>query len=273
MIDDSDLCTAFSNLLDYPLSKQTIESNFDALYTWIDKQEIEYSFTEDWVRKLIHVIDDIWFNGIISNGIKYKYEGPLRLHFDIKNLQSSPSQPVIVGYVQESNRRKHINLHMNVDLLTGLFKESLPHKSGYLCGGLKCDSLIKCFIQALVHELVHVFLSILDKALLYDDSEENIHNDTFQKITKNLFGHTDIKHGFIPEIYQFQDLEQIKNSVKKGEEWFVAQIGNNPKPIKIHSFMGEDKVCSSDYCVNMALLRTKEENCKIREYRKQNKKY
>ena len=125
-------------------------------------------------------IDELWFENEVFPMATQMYGGV--------GIYISINEPKFSGYIEES--RDSISFHINRNLVMNLFTQG---DTGYHSGGLLCKDRLTCLLHVMVHETVHIALTICDRLKLHDDTKH--HGKVFQRITNRLFGHTDSKHG------------------------------------------------------------------------------
>lgn len=212
-------------LLTRRLSAPQIDAKLDALYKFARQSFPESGcFTLDWLADVLVHIDKSWFDGVVLPGVYHAYGG-LHLYLD-------DSEERVAGYIKETGDKKTVSMHMNRDLFVSLFKQN---EEGYHSGGLLCRDRMVCALHVILHEFVHLALTLCDKLGYRPDIRD--HGKEFNRIVKNLFGHTDPQHGLIPGYEQFHDLETIRSRLKPGlevdvfieGEWVPAKVTKKGK--------------------------------------------
>jgi len=160
-------------------------------------------FTLDWLGEVLVTIDHLWYDGLLLPGVYRAYGG---LHLYLDNAETR-----VAGYVKETGDKKTVSLHMNRDLFAALFQQQ---EAGYHSGGLLCQDRMVCALNVILHETVHLALTLCDK--LGERPDLRDHGKEFNRIVKNMFGHTDAQHGLIPGYEQFHDLATIRRSLRAG---------------------------------------------------------
>lgn len=166
-------------------------------------------FSLDWLESVLIHADKLWYDGKLLIGIVKAY-GAIYLHIDNEEKR-------VAGYVKETHDKKTISFHMNRNLFAELFaKERNPStkQSGYHSGGLLCEDRLVCAMHVILHETVHLALTLCDKLGYREDRDD--HGKEFRKIVRNYFGHTDPQHGLIPGYEQYHDLDTIRNKLRPG---------------------------------------------------------
>jgi len=194
------------------LSKKKIDAKLQELYDWSRETfPDDGCFTFQWLDQLIRKIDHLWFEDRLIQEVTDTYGG-LMLRMDI-------DEDRIAGFVMESKDRKKVFLHLNRNLFHTLFlaKDSKPVK--YHSGGLLCEDRFLCLLHVLLHEIVHLLLTVCDKRGWRDDSDH--HGEEFKQIIYNMYRQTDAQHGLIPGMHQYHDLVTIKKRIKTGTRVFI----------------------------------------------------
>lgn len=181
-------------------------------------------FTLDWLGEILVKIDHLWYDSLLLPSVIRTY-GHFTLYID-------DSERHVAGYIKESYDKTSISMHMNRDLFADLFKQK---ERGYHSGGLLCKDRLVCALHVILHETVHLALTLCDKLGYRKDIHD--HGKEFRQIVQNMFGHTDPQHGLIPGYDQTHDLETIKKSIKKnmmvevfdGNKWSPCQIKHKGK--------------------------------------------
>lgn len=181
-----------------------IEQKFAALSEFAKKTfPASGCFTLDWLGEVLVTIDKLWYDGKLLPGVYHAYGG-LQLHLD--NAETR-----VAGYIKETGDKKTISMHMNRDLFAALFQRQ---EAGYHSGGLLCRDRMVCALNVILHETVHLALTLCDKLGHRPDLRD--HGKEFNRIVKHLFGHTDAQHGLIPGYEQFHDLATIRQGLRPG---------------------------------------------------------
>jgi hypothetical protein len=211
--------TFCSNLIHVKaLSDEQRKNKLKTLTTYSKKHfPTSGDFHLKWLKKILIKIDQLWFESELFTKITEVYGG--------MTLYTSIKEERIAGYVLESKDR--ISFHINRDLFMELFSNG---DKGYHSGGLVCKDRLTCLLHVLLHEMVHVCLSLCDRLKLHKDVRH--HGKVFSNITKHLFGHTDSKHGLIPGLDHTHDLESIKKNLKVGQNVKIY-LNESWIPVKI----------------------------------------
>ena len=170
-------------------------------------------FAIEWLSTVVKRIDELWYDAALLPQLTAAYGG---LRLSMEEEKSSRSNERVAGYVTESGNRKHITLHMNRNLFATLFNSIRNPKSGFHSGGLLCKERLVCFLHVLLHETVHLVLTLLEKVGFRKDIRD--HGKDFNEIVLNLFGQTDSQHGLIRGYEQFDDLNTLKKTIHKGSK-------------------------------------------------------
>ena len=185
-----------------PQSTHVQRQQFDRLYQFASKCfPVSGNFTPRWVREVLLQIDVLWFENTLFSMATHLYGG-VDIYISIQDPQFS-------GYIEES--RDSLSLHLNRRLVMDLFTTG---DTGYHSGGLLCRDRLTCLLHVMVHETVHIGLTICDRLQHHDDTQH--HGKVFQQITHRLFGHTDTKHGLIMGLNHAHDLTTLRKVVTKG---------------------------------------------------------
>jgi len=197
------------SILQHKLSKDEIQQKLAKLRQFTEN-DAKGCFSVNWLEGVFKAIDHIWYDDLLSKLIYNAY--PRGLLFKIEKMDDER----VAGYVMEIGERDQLILHMNRDLFVKLFEDPLRiQRGGYHSGGLLCQERIVCFLHVLLHETVHLILTVLDK--LGFRTEIRDHGKDFNRIIRNLFGHTDSRHGLIPGFLQYHDLQEIRHHLRKGQ--------------------------------------------------------
>jgi hypothetical protein len=200
-------------LLHKKIPEKLIAQKLATLETFAKKSFPENGcFNMKWLASVIQELDKLWYDGKMLPSI-YRSYGGLQLYVD------SPEEKV-AGYVLESADKSKISLHINRDLFASLFKKE---ERGYHSGGILCEDRLICLLHVLLHETVHLVLTLCDKLGYRPDIRD--HGKEFNKIVKNLFGQTDPQHGLIVGFEQFHDLDTIRKNIKEGSRVEVFMDG------------------------------------------------
>ena len=200
-------------------------------------------FKVEQIEKIVTKADKLWFDGNLSKWTKRAFGG-LQVGFDC-------SDEVAAAYVVE--HRGNLCLFVNKVLFCRLF---LKGEKSYLSGGLLCSDRLTCMLHVILHELIHVALTVCEKLGKYRDT--NHHGSDFDKLSRNMFGHTDSKHGLLPGLEQNCNYETIQKSLKPGKKVKVFVDGKwvNGKIAKIKKGKKEATIIGSKYVydVNIGLI-------------------
>lgn len=164
-------------------------------------------YSLQWLESVLILADKLWFDSKLLKGVAQVYGG---LDLCIDN-----SEQRVAGYVRESYDKNGVSFHMNRNLFAELFRTPPKRKHGYHSGGLLCKDRMVCALHVILHEMVHLALTLCEKIGFRDDRNE--HGTEFQKIVWNFFRHTDPQHGLIPGYEQYHDLDTIRKSIKRGQ--------------------------------------------------------
>lgn len=189
------------------LSSVEIQRRLQKLYDW-GERTFDPCFTVGWLAALLDQIDELWYEGRLMHEIGKAYP-----QFEIR---LSVDEYRVAGFVEESNDGQVLYFHMNRRLFNQLFQRK---EKGYHAGGLVCDDKMKCLMNIVCHESVHLLLTVCDRIGAWQD--RNPHGKVFQKIVKALFGQTDPQHGLIAGLEQLRPLEHVKKDLRKGTQVYV----------------------------------------------------
>ncbi len=199
-----------------------------------------------WLKQVLYKIDELWYHQLMIPYVHRAYRD-----FVIRVDNDIPDR--VAGLVQDQS--DSITLHMNEELFDLLFAEKRDY--GYHSGGLLCKERMVCFLNVLLHETVHIILTVFECLKLRKDV--HIHGREFKSIIKKLFGQTDAQHGLIKGYYQRTDLQTIRKNVHKGDTvevlvdglWKTATVSNtNSKWVTVKTH--DD---SQNYRVQFGLVR------------------
>jgi hypothetical protein len=187
------------------LSKQEIQSRFNQLEEFAQKKFPETScFRSSFLESIVHKIDEIWYDGYLGKHTDSLWGG---LQFSHK----VPKHINIAGFVKVSEME--IVFTINRDVFYHLFRKG---EKGYHAGGLVCSSRLRCFLNVVAHETVHVYLAI--KKRLGDIVDTDHHGEMFQTICRNIFGQLDYRHGLIPGLEHTENIEKLRKKLKIGKK-------------------------------------------------------
>lgn len=215
-------------------SPQLVEQRLTQLYN-----DAKHGYPQDgcfpkpWLLNTLQSIDRLWYDNQLLEQLRSTYK-----RFEV-HLDKVPSTED-AAFVHESSPNV-IALHINRVLFNGLFRRK---ERGYHSGGLLCQNRLKCFLYVLLHETVHLLLTLCDRLGLHDDSKE--HGQEFRKIVKRQFRQTDSQHGLIDGYDQTHSLDQIKvwcrsndevevfinqrwehgRIEKRGSKWYHVRVGD-----------------------------------------------
>ena len=194
-----------SHLIDTPTTSNASKTaQFDTLYaSAVAGFPSNGKFTATWVKKVMLKVDEIWFNDELCTMATKMYGGI--------DVYISIDDPKFSGFIEESIDK--ISFHLNRQLVMALFENG---DTGYHSGGLLCKDRLTCLLHVVVHEMVHIALTICDRLKHHDDTQH--HGKVFKRVTKRLFGHTDAKHGLILGLNHEHDLDTIRKTIYKGQD-------------------------------------------------------
>lgn len=164
-------------------------------------------FTMRWLAKTLKKIDEIYYENQLLPYISKLY-GTLR-------ISPMVDERVTAAFVVE-NDSDGLDLCLNQQLFIDLF--NTPKRS-YHAGGLVCSSIFDCLSHVLLHECIHLALTVCEKLGLFDDSKH--HGATFMKIAKRMLSQCDSLHGLVPGLIHEESLCSIRKNLYKGQPVFV----------------------------------------------------
>lgn len=233
--------------LEQKLSSKEIDRRYHTLRKWAVKRYPKSGcFDLKWFSGLLQQIDRLWYHRRLLKELTRVYGG-LTLSMDVDEER-------IAGYVQESADGRHIALHMNRNLFASLFGQQ---EYGYHSGGLLCENKLDCFLHVLLHESLHLLLTLCDRDGHRKDTQH--HGGTFMRVLRNQFGQVDPQHGLLPGYNQYDDLKTIKKHLRRGQlvEIFFKGSWQKGKITRIGR-KWVDVLCaktSKTYVVNAGLIR------------------
>ena len=220
------------NTLQHKLNSKQVASKFATLKHFAEVSfPIDGKFPLTWLSAVLVKIDELWYHNLMLPLLTKTYGG-LELQVDEKEkilcksrnkwecqsssqkqYKNSTEDPRVAGYVLETVDGSKITLYMNRHLFANLFKKQ---EFGYHSGGLLCKERLVCFLHVLLHETVHLILTMLDRIGFRTDVRD--HGKDFNKIIRNLFEQTDSQHGLIDGYEQYHDLQTIRKNIKVGDK-------------------------------------------------------
>lgn len=232
-------------------SASQIQQKFNTLKQYAQSCYPDHGdFPLKWLGDVISKIDELWYGQLLVKALTDVYGG-LQLGVDEKEER-------VAGYVLEAHDGSSITLSMNKTLFIQLFQSQ--RDGGYHSGGLLCKERLVCFLHVLLHETVHLVLTMYDRIGFRVDIRD--HGKDFNVIIKNLFGQTDSKHGLIPGYQQYHDLETIQKLVQQGSKVEVFVDGQWKKGIvekKGYKWLNVKCNEKDMYRVHTGLIRIKNE--------------
>jgi hypothetical protein len=198
-------------------SDEEKKQKFKLLYKFAVKDYPESGcFEKVWLFNILNKIDKLYYGGKLVPEIMILYED-FPVEYDIKNKH-------IAGYVAEKKRKQLLKFYMNRNLFTNLFKNN---EHGYMAGGVLCKDRLECFLHVVLHETVHLLLTIMEKLNIRKDV--HYHGKTFQSIINNLFGHEDTLHGLLDNYENYHSVDFIRKNTNIGDnvEAFVNSLWIN----------------------------------------------
>lgn len=233
--------------LQEPIGRSEIDRRFQALKDSAKGAHQDGCFEVEWLRETVETIDRLYYKGLLLPMINRTYEDGLEVEIETGERQ-------VAGYVMESPDRHRLILSMNRRLFHDLF---LPDRKprgdrGYHSGGLLCRSRLDCFLHVLLHETVHLALTVLERSDFREDARD--HGKEFSGTVRRLFGQTDAQHGLIDGFEQARDLDDIRKHVrprqrvevfvnggwspavvsKVGRKWVYLTLDRRAERLKVH---------------------------------------
>jgi hypothetical protein len=166
-------------------------------------------FSMKWLARTLKKIDEIYYANQLLPFINVLY-GRLLIKPVVDEVQTA-------GFVVE-NSDGDLELCLNQQLFIDLFEGK--DNPSYHAGGLVCKSRFECISQVLLHETVHVALTVCDKLGLYDDSKNN-HGKVFMRLATRLFGHCDKLHGLVKDLIHRHSLCENSKNLREHDEVLV----------------------------------------------------
>lgn len=193
-----------------PLPPDVIQARFRRLHAYAQETLVfpeDGCFSMEWFRAIIAHADELWFQHVLIKLVNEVFGG-LELRFQ------EPEEANIAGFVYEDIARRKLSLYMNRDLFHRLF-ENRAKKSSYHAGGRVCQDRLSCFLQVLLHELLHVVLTVMQHYGMRVDVQE--HGKDFNQLVRNQFDHIESQHGLLPGFDQVLDIHQIRKRIAQGD--------------------------------------------------------
>ncbi len=156
-------------------------------------------FSMKWLASTLKKIDDIYYRGQLLSYISQLY-GKLLISGFVDEVQTA-------GFVVENNTNG-IELCLNQRLFIDLFQDK---DQSYHAGGLICTNIFSCVSQVLLHECIHLALTVCDKLGVYDDNRH--HGKVFSSIARNMLGHCDTQHGLVHGLKHEESLCKIRSQL------------------------------------------------------------
>jgi hypothetical protein len=213
-------------------------------------------FSLPWMGDMLRDIDRLWYDGRLLSSVRACYGG-LILEIDEDDIS-------VAAYVMESDYGDKLFMRFNRHLFHSLKFPEDRDDEGYHTGGLLCMDRLECLINIVLHESVHILLTVCDKQGHREDTD--VHNEEFQKICRNLFGQTDPQHGLVHGMLHNMPLDEIKERLTPGravlvyrdEEWHAGRVvrvtGNTRVMVKCSRHDGKRKR-QTTYSVHPGLVR------------------
>jgi len=237
------------HILKKKLSTKDIDHRFQTLKKFAQSQFPEHGdFPLHWLGEVVTKIDELWYHKLLVKGLTQVYGG--------LNLIVDPIETRVAGYVVESNNGTKITLSMNKELFMELFVQG---QQGFHSGGLLCKERLVCFLHVLLHETVHLILTMYERTGFRIDERD--HGKDFNVIIFNLFGQTDSRHGLIPGFKQYHDLATLQKLIKKGCKVEVFVEGQWTKGVvQKKGYKWVNVICNKEhYRVHTGLIRIRQD--------------
>jgi len=164
-------------------------------------------FELEWVGDCVREIDRLWYKSRLLPALTKRYGGLLIKYHRPKKGGSDEG---IAAYVEETHRGRRINLFVNQHMAGVLFAKG---QRGYQSGGLLCKDKLQCFLYVLLHESLHLVLTLCERCGLRND--EDFHGPEFQAAVHNLFGQTDVRNGMLADMEHHHDLETTRREIAR----------------------------------------------------------
>lgn len=219
------------------------QARYDELTRCVRDQFPDHGrFTLKWLAKTLGKIDELYYCGQLIRFLCQEFGGV--------HIETAVDEAKTAGYV-EINSQKQIELRLNQSMFIDLFQESNP---GYHAGGTLCTNSYECMIQVLLHECIHLALTLFEAQGLVKDARE--HGSQFMNIARNMLGHCDSQHGLVPNLVHTESLCEIKKQIQVGDR--VACFFNGryePATIlAIHKKYVEVDIFDQAYRVHFGLI-------------------
>jgi len=232
-------------ILNYP--QINIEANFKIFK---EKSEFEFPenglFTLKWLAKTLKLIDELYYNNQLLAYISLLYGG-LRISSHVNERETA-------GYVVE-NEGNGLELCLNQQLFIDLF--ATKEKISYHAAGLLCSNIFACLSQVLLHECIHLALTVLEKLGVHNDDRH--HGQTFMKIAKRMLGHCNESHGLVKGLVHEESLCDIRKNLKIGQKclvFFKCRFVDG-KITDIYRKKVEVEIKGNRYVVHVGLVKNK----------------
>ena len=155
------------------------------------------NWTDKWLYKIIKKIDEIWYQRKLIEFLKRMY-AKVECEFVSDSLH-------IAAFVSDDDSTDGVvGLYVNKDLFAVLFKDG---DTSYHAGGLVNLDNLGCLLHILLHESVHLLLSLCKK-VNYRNKKEH-HNQLFRRLIRTMFGHQSHKHGLIRGLNPTMDVSEL----------------------------------------------------------------
>lgn len=192
-------------ILRYPKwSREEQQQRYDELTRCVrDRFPENGRFTLKWLAQTLSKIDELYYCGQLIRFLCQEFGGV--------HVESTVDEEKTAGYVVV-NPDQQLELRLNQDMFIDLFEQ--PDRA-YHAGGLLCANRYECLMQVLLHECVHLALTLFEKQGLYRDARD--HGKQFMHIVRNMLGHCDSQHGLVPDLVHSESLCETKKQLKPGD--------------------------------------------------------
>jgi len=157
-----------------------------------------------WLRHAAEEVDRLYFDGELLPAFSRHYDHPLRFRVDKRYKH-------VAAAVTVNHGTNTVTLSGNNSMIHSLFRRK---ERGYHAGGVVCRDRLECFLQILIHEMIHLAFTVCEKA--GHCSDEDFHGERFQQALRRLTGQTDILHGLYPGFEQVHDLSALHSRAREG---------------------------------------------------------
>lgn len=248
-----DWCLAFIHKQKY--TEDEIQAKWKRLYR---RAKTDFPpdgcFSTAWLERTLNDIDRLWYHHKLCATAREVFT-------EFKYDTNGKSQLRIAGSITYFKSKDEVVCFLNKHLANKLFRQS---EQAYLSHGLLCNDRLSCLLQIFLHESAHVVTTICERVGTRPDPEP--HDKTFQRLCWNLFRHTDMRHGLIPRMDQWQTIQTLQRRVRKGSrvqvfngrKWVPAKVlqrkgvfvtlttTRHPKPFEVELGLVRLPACAPD---------------------------